>query len=833
MDEFEDEESDFSLDGLPAEFGNPSPKASDAETFPVIPGYRIIRLLGQGGMGAVYRAVSLDEPSKSVAIKTIFLPRFQTIAVATRKRFEREASLLGKLSHPNIVPILELGTYEREYQIVPYFTMPWLEQGDLSDALERQPIHSRDDLHKWVDSLCRMLDGLAVAHQSGIVHRDIKPRNLFVGSDGSLLLGDFGLAKIFEEDSELTSTIGRMGTTPYAPPEQLLSAKLADTRADIYAIGVILHQFACFGVRPFAPDDHMENTSSETDSIARWQRSTDRTAPRPSERSKHLSDRSFDFIVQKCLAYYPEHRYQTVGSLLTDLRAWRRGEIVQGTWQERFRTGIIAPMMAQLLPISIVGGLLITTIATLAWYKFSSLSENVISLEEDVGKARQEKFETQLDASKKIEANLRQELNTILPKLQGEKQEYNVRRMVDPIREFKILGERAKVIGQELSLVDSSSFIDRHNYWVIQRTSVPQTLRDRTYVDHLRYLLDLTQDNLLHAQNVGDDADQAIAISDLIRTHRMLLSSAWYIAEYKAQDDYREILDVDQVFPSSKSAMEALEELSIVQRTPALRRYLNLILLELDIRMPTVTPEQLVATCRAREPDFSFSTLKADGCVDLQPWYVAWYIFEKYYETSTKLQRPAAERQPIVTAWHELQTATPAPEKDDGQNIVYLRDSRMIDDRRGDVLRELGHFAEAKEVFDANWFGFEKIRTFFNYDPKSWELSEQTLSSLINLAEKEGNLEDQLLYYSREQKLLREKLVYGKSHPNVFNESDVIDARLDLAASLYRNARLLTSDDRTTLLREAESITEDVLKSSTKHATASGLQKSIRTLLIE
>ncbi|MFN7877413.1 MAG: serine/threonine protein kinase [Pirellula sp.] len=829
MDEFEDEESDFSLGGLPAEFGNPSPKASDAGTFPVIPGYRITRLLGQGGMGAVYQAVSLDEPSQNVAIKTIFLPRFQTIAVATRKRFEREASLLGKLSHPNIVPILELGTYEREYQSVPYFTMPWLEQGDLSDALERQPIHSRDDLYKWVDSLCGMLDGLAVAHQSGIVHRDIKPRNLFVGSDGSLLLGDFGLAKIFQDDSELTSTIGRMGTTPYAPPEQLLSAKLADTRADIYAIGVILYQFACFGVRPFAPDSHSENTSSETDSIARWQRSTDRTAPRPSERLKHLSNRSFDFIVQKCLAYYPEHRYQTVDGLLCDLRAWRRGEIVQGTWQERFRTGIVAPMMAQLLPISIVGALLITSIATLAWYKFSSLSDNVISLEEDVGKERQKQFE----ALKKTESILREELNTILPKLQGEKQDYNVRRMVDPISEFSKLGERAKVIARDLSLATSSSFTDRHNYWVIHRTAVPPTLRDRTYVDHLRNLLDLTQDNLQHAQKTGNDSDQAIAVTDLIRTHRMLLSSAWSITEYKAQDDYREILDVDQVFPSSKSAMEALGELSIVKRTPALQRYLKLILLELDIRMPAVTPEQLVATCRARETDFSSTALKVDGCLDLHPWYVAWYIFEDYYETSTKLNRPAAERELIVTAWHELQTATPALEKDEGQNIVYLRDLITVNDRRGDVLRDLGYIAEAKVVYDANWSEFEPIRKFYNYDPYAWALSEQTLSSLINLAEKEGDREAQMLYFGREQKLLREKLAYDKSHPYVFSEKQVIDAQVDLAASLYWNARLLTTDDRKAMLEKAQSLTEDTLKSSPEHPQASGLQLSIRELLAQ
>ncbi len=807
MGEAQDEESDFSLDGLPVEFGKASPRASDAENFPNIPGYRITCLLDQGGMGAVYRAVWLNADSSNVAIKTIFLPRFQTIAGATRKRFDREAELLKKLAHPSIVPILDLGSYEREYQSVPYFTMPWLEQGDMADALKRRPIHSRADLNNWVDSLSGMLEGLAVAHRHGIVHRDIKPRNIFVGADGRLLLGDFGLAKILQDDSDLTSTIGRMGTTPYAPPEQLLSAKLADSRADIYAIGVILHQFACYGFRPFEPDESSEISSSETDAIARWQRSTDRVAPRPSARLKHLSDRSLDFIVQKCLAYYPEHRYQSVEDLMADLRAWRHGKVVRGSWPERFRSRIITPVMTHLLPLTIGAAIVLTTVATAAWVKFSSLTESVSRLEENVGEERLK----QLDASKKTEAILREELQAILPNLQGEPREYNVRRSVDAIGELKKLGEKAQAIGKQLSLAESSDFADRHSHWVIQRTAVSPSL-EKPYIDHVRYLLDFAQANLRLAQSTESDPDQALAVSDLLRTQRLLLSLAWHIAGMEEQKTFSDILNVDEVFRDCHDSWQILKKSAIVEKSPALQRHLKLTQLEFDLRSPDVTPEQLWDLCRDNELEFSAATLKADGCSDLQPWYIAWYIFEHYCEKAKELNRPPTERHRIVSAWHELQMATPALGKADDENIVYLKDLQVVDDWRGDVLRDMGKFAEAKEIYDASWTRFEPLRRFYKYDPKIWESSEILISSLINMAKKAGNTEDRLLYYGQEQQLLREKLAYANTHPGVFKDSVVIDAKRDLATSLYQNARLLAPNDQKALLAEAESLTKDISK---------------------
>ena len=830
MNEFEDdEESGFSLGGLPEDFGNPIPTASDSKNFPNIPGYRVTALLGQGGMGAVYSATKLDELSSTVAIKTIFLPRFQTIAGANRKRFDRERELLGKLKHPNIVPILDQGSYEREYQNVPYFTMPLLEQGDMADALERAPIQTRDDLFLWVDRLCGVLDGLAVAHRCGIVHRDIKPRNLFVDTDGSLLLGDFGLAKILQEDSELTSTIGRMGTTPYASPEQLLSAKLADSRADIYALGVMLYQFACFGIRPFAPDEGSENGSSETDSIARWQRSTDRTAPRPSLRLKHLSDSSFDFIVQKCLAYYPEHRYPSVEALLIDLRSWRRGELVRGNWKERFRHGVIVPLKAHLLPLTVGASLLIGTGTIAAWYKFTALGKNVSSLEEDVGNERQK----QQDAVQKRQAELRDELQTLLTRLEGEERDFEVRCLPDPQSEFRRLRARARAISEELGLAKSPKFADRHCYWAVERTSVPPSLKDGVYAKHVQQLIEYTQSNLQLAQSSGDVAAKVTAVSDLMRSHRMLLMLAWRIAEKNLQDDYRPILDSDRVLLASGETLRSLRKLEVVQNVPASQRIVELMLLEFDLRAASQNPTNVFEICRQHQREFSAEQLSKDGCEQLFPWYLAWYIFEIDFDTSKKLGRSASELQTIVDGWHDLMLATPSPGKTEETNIVYLQDLIVVEDRLGDVLRELGQFAKAKQVYEANWVRSESLRALRKVDNKLWNASEQAISSLIVLAEKEGNRKDQLFNYIREQKLLREKLAYAQSNPEAFEVEVVTAAKFDLADSMYRHARMLDASERQPLLAEAESLSQEVLKLSPKDPDANALNDAIKVLMTQ
>jgi serine/threonine protein kinase len=827
MGELEDEESGFSLGGLPEDFGKPTANASDAENFPAISGFRIVRLLGQGGMGAVYEAISLDDPARKVAIKTLFLPRFQTIQPETRRRFEREMELLGRFKHPQIVPILEQGSYEREFQRVPYFTMPLLERGDLADALERSPINNRESLQASIDQLCAMLEGLAVAHRRGIVHRDIKPRNLFIGDDNSLLLGDFGLAKIFHEDSELTSTIGRMGTTPYAPPEQLLSAKLADARADIYAVGVILHQFVCFGIRPFEPDSYSEKSSSESDSIARWQRSSDRQAPVPSARKKNLSDRSLDFIVQKCLAYDPEDRYQSVEDLLVDLRKWRRGEVVRGSWREQLRNRLLAPVKAQLIPLAMGAAILVGLVSMAAWSRFSKLSEDVSSLKEDVDKERLR----QVEAAQNRESELREELLAQIPRMKGEPREYELRRLPNPENEFKLLSTRLKSLSEKLGLENSPQFMDRHHHWVILRTSVAPSLSDDSYSRHMRHLIGYSQSNLQIAESSGKESDIVLAASDLLRSHRLLLQIAWYITVDGSQKRFRAIIDADQLLKDYGHQFAELEKMSVFNEVPALKRHLNLLKLEYTLKDPSLTPKEVLELCSDHRNEFTAEQLRADPCEQLHPWYLAWYLFELYYDTASKLKLPVAEVQPIVDAWYEVTTSIPSPGKEEQTNIVYLMDLLSVDDRRGDVLRELGQVEMAKRIYESNWVLCESLRTFYTSNPKIWELSEQTVSSLLKLADTAVAKDDLRLNYGRQQKLLREKLKFAGGNSDVFDEDLLVEAKFDLADSLYRHARLLEPSEGLDMANESMALSTEIAQEKNAPPSTQDLLRATQRLL--
>ncbi|MCY2981050.1 MAG: hypothetical protein NTU79_20495 [Planctomycetota bacterium] len=177
--------------------------------------------------------------------------------------------------------------------------------------------------------------------------------------------------------------------------------------------------------------------------------------------------------------------------------------------------------------------------------------------------------------------------------------------------------------------------------------------------------------------------------------------------------------------------------------------------------------------------------------------------------------------------------ATPSPGKKEETNIVYLKDLLVVDDRLGDVLRELGQFAKAKQVYEANWLRSESVRAFYKFDEKVWYVSEQAISSLLVLAEKEGNRKDQLFNYSREQKLLREKLAYAQSNPEAFEVEDVTAAKFDLAKSQYRHARMLDASERQPLLAEAASLSQEVLKLSPKDPDANALHDAIKDLMTQ
>lgn len=204
--------------------------------------YRIIEQLGQGGMASVYKAyhAALD---RYVALKVLhpaFLEDPNFLA-----RFQREARLVAKLDHPNIVPIFDYSEFEGR----PYLVMKYIEGETLKARLMRSPI-SPGEITRIIAAVGA---ALSYAHKHGILHRDIKPSNVLLANDGGIYLADFGLARIAASGESTLSTDMVMGTPQYISPEQALGKKDLDEGTDIYSLGVMLYELVV-GKVPFNAD---------------------------------------------------------------------------------------------------------------------------------------------------------------------------------------------------------------------------------------------------------------------------------------------------------------------------------------------------------------------------------------------------------------------------------------------------------------------------------------------------------------------------------------------------------------------------------------------------
>jgi serine/threonine-protein kinase len=216
--------------------------------------YRIIYRIGEGGMGVTYRAWDCDT-GRPVVLKC---PRKEMLLVAGfRERFEREAKMLASLVHTNIVPITDLGVHDG----LPYFVMPYLPGGSLANRRLRDS-HGRvkpmlpSTLHLWLPQVATALDHV---HSAGVIHRDVKPGNVFFDSGWHSYLGDFGIAKSFgeqpqtEDDQPLTATNVSIGTPEYMAPELFAPKATIDGRVDQYALAVMAYEILA-GRRPFVGD---------------------------------------------------------------------------------------------------------------------------------------------------------------------------------------------------------------------------------------------------------------------------------------------------------------------------------------------------------------------------------------------------------------------------------------------------------------------------------------------------------------------------------------------------------------------------------------------------
>ena len=208
-----------------------------------IPGYKIIKELGQGGMAKVYYGIQ-ERLEREVAIK-ILLPSM-TEQTNTRQRFIKEAKTAAKLSHPNIITIHDVGNYGLTF----YIAMEYIKGGSLKDRIKERGKIEIDESLNIIESISKALD---YAHSKGFIHRDIKPENIMFRKDGTPVLVDFGIAKAVGSNTRLTKTGMSIGTPHYMSPEQARGKEL-DGRSDYYSLGVVFYEMLT-GKVPYDAED--------------------------------------------------------------------------------------------------------------------------------------------------------------------------------------------------------------------------------------------------------------------------------------------------------------------------------------------------------------------------------------------------------------------------------------------------------------------------------------------------------------------------------------------------------------------------------------------------
>lgn len=357
--------------GTGSETGRELHSKPESDTFPKIPGYELIEIIGHGGMGIVYRARQV-QLRRDVAIK--ILPSIFTSAnPSIVERFKREAAAAAKLRHKNIVPVYDFGRCDECY----YYAMQLVEGIPLSllvESLARRalgakgehtsastehrtrtdqgvahdlPFLSYDELpfrRRYFQLIARWMgdvaDALQLAHEHGLIHRDIKPGNLLVSQDGEIMIADFGLV-MSDQDATLTKIGSVMGTLRFLSPEQALGHRVPmDHRTDIYALGATIYELLT--LRPmFEAEDDKQMLAAVLGG--------EPTAPRKLNPAVPLD---LETICLKAIQKRPSARYASARDLADDLQAFLRGTSISARppsfilrarrFADRHRVGLLA-----------------------------------------------------------------------------------------------------------------------------------------------------------------------------------------------------------------------------------------------------------------------------------------------------------------------------------------------------------------------------------------------------------------------------------------------------------------------------------------------------------
>ncbi len=310
--------------------------------------YEIMGVLGQGGMGAVYKARD-RELDRLIALKVI-RPELATDP-AILARFKQELILSRNITHKNVVRIYDLG----EAEGIRFISMEYVDGEDLRTILRRNGKFAPKDAISVVEQVCRALDS---AHSEGVIHRDLKPQTIMRDKNGRIVVMDFGLARSLG-DSGMTQTGAIVGTMEYMSPEQALGTTL-DQRSDIFSVGLIFFELL-IGKAPYQADTAIASLMKRTREEAQSASDADASVPR-----------SLSAIVSRCLEREPANRYYSAVELLQQLTTWEANPSVSPeTLSQMISHPIVRPSRFSVdLPgkswMWIAGAVLVIALATFA-----------------------------------------------------------------------------------------------------------------------------------------------------------------------------------------------------------------------------------------------------------------------------------------------------------------------------------------------------------------------------------------------------------------------------------------------------------------------------------
>jgi eukaryotic-like serine/threonine-protein kinase len=313
-------------------------------------GHELIEEIARGGMGVVYRARQI-EPERVVALKAILGGWLSS--PEARERFRNEARAMASLEHPAILPVYQFG----EEDGVPFFTMKLADEGTLAERIGG----FANEWRSIAELIITVSGAVQFAHERGILHRDLKPGNILFDHEGKAYVSDFGMAKLLDDDSDITRSAALLGTPHYLAPEVAARSSVATTASDVWSLGVVLYELLA-QAKPF-----------DAPSIPALLREVTEKAPVPLANAVPADLR---VITLKALSREPAHRYGTVRALAEDLQRWLEGQPIHARpvpAVERFALWVQRNPSIAALSGLLVLGLIIAT--GLLWQAYQRTNE--------------------------------------------------------------------------------------------------------------------------------------------------------------------------------------------------------------------------------------------------------------------------------------------------------------------------------------------------------------------------------------------------------------------------------------------------------------------------